>query len=127
MSHPDLNVIDLSKAMMSCASVTPIDAGAMDVLEKFLKPLGFKVERHRFGVVENLYARIGSGSPHLCFAGHTDVGPPGDVSPWKSDPFKPEVRDGKLYGRGASDMKTAIAAYMCAARDYLKENPKFKG
>jgi succinyl-diaminopimelate desuccinylase len=127
MSNSDLSVVDLSKALISCASVTPIDDGAMDVVEKFLKPLGFKCERMRFGVVENLYARIGTGSPHICFAGHTDVVPAGDVATWKSDPFKPEVRDGNLYGRGASDMKTAIAAFMCATRDYLKDNSKLKG
>jgi succinyl-diaminopimelate desuccinylase len=121
------DVIELSKTLMACPSVTPMDAGAMDVVQNFLQPLGFKIDRQRFGVVENLYARIGTASPHLCFAGHTDVVPSGDEALWKSPPFKPEVRDGKLYGRGASDMKTAITAFMCATQDYLKDNPKPKG
>jgi succinyl-diaminopimelate desuccinylase len=121
------DVLELSKTLMACASVTPIDAGAMDIVQKFLQPLGFKIDRQRFGAVENLYARIGTSSPHLCFAGHTDVVPPGDEAMWKSPPFAPEVRDGKLYGRGAADMKTAIAAFMCAAQEYLKDHPKHKG
>ncbi|MBI3418859.1 MAG: succinyl-diaminopimelate desuccinylase [Proteobacteria bacterium] len=121
------DVIELAKELIACASVTPIDDGAMAVVEKFLGPLGFKIERMRFGAVENLYARIGTASPHLCFAGHTDVVPPGDETMWKSPPFAPEVRDGRLYGRGASDMKGAIAAFLCAGQDFLKDNPKFKG
>jgi succinyl-diaminopimelate desuccinylase len=121
------DVIELSKALIACPSVTPIDAGAMDVVEKFLKPLGFTIDRQRYGAVENLYARIGTGAPNLCFAGHTDVVPPGDEAMWKSPPFQPEVRDGMLFGRGAADMKTAIAAFLCAGAEFLKENPSPKG
>lgn len=99
----------------------------MDVLAEFLKPLGFKVERMRFGNIENLYARIGTQSPHFCFAGHTDVVPPGDVASWKNDPFAPALHDGALYGRGAVDMKGAIAAFLCAAEAFLKQNKKPNG
>ncbi|HVY12916.1 MAG TPA: succinyl-diaminopimelate desuccinylase [Alphaproteobacteria bacterium] len=121
------DVVDLAKQLIACPSVTPIDAGAMAVVEKFLQPLGFKVERMRWGAVENIYARIGTASPHICFAGHTDVVPPGDEAAWKSPPFAPEIRDGRLYGRGAADMKGAIAAFLCAGREFLKAHPKFKG
>jgi len=110
----------LSRALIRCPSVTPIDAGALDVLTTALAPLGFECHRLPFtgsGTpdVDNLYARVGSGAPHLCFAGHTDVVPPGDLDAWTVDPFAAEVRDGRLYGRGAADMKAAIACFVAAA------------
>ncbi len=120
-------ILRLAQALIACRSVTPIDDGAMGVVEDFLKPYGFRIERLRFGVVENLYARIGTGSPHLCFAGHVDVVPPGDEAAWTSPPFEPALRGGKLYGRGASDMKAAVAAFLGAGVDFLRDNPAPSG
>jgi succinyl-diaminopimelate desuccinylase len=98
-------------------SVTPTEAGALDVAEAALAALGFSVRRLKFGVVDNLYARLGSAAPNFCFAGHVDVVPPGEG--WASDPFAAEIRDGLLYGRGAADMKTAIAAMIAGTEDFL--------
>jgi len=95
-------------------SVTPRDAGAMDVLEGALKSLGFACRRMRFGEIENIYARRGTQAPNLCFGGHTDVVPPGDTAAWRNDPFAGEVSDGILHGRGAVDMKGAVAAFVAA-------------
>jgi succinyl-diaminopimelate desuccinylase len=103
----------LTQALVRCASVTPADAGAMDLLQRALEPLGFACTRLRFGAIENLFARIGSGAPHLCFAGHTDVVPPGQG--WSFEPFAAEIHDGVLYGRGAADMKSGVAAFVAAA------------
>lgn len=112
--------IELSERLIRRPSVTPADEGALGVLIEMLQPLGFKCHRLTFSEdgtpdVDNLYARFGSGTPNFCFAGHTDVVPPGDVADWTSDPFEPEVREGRLYGRGAADMKCAIAAFCAAA------------
>jgi succinyl-diaminopimelate desuccinylase len=107
--------VPLAQALIRCASVTPADAGAQDVLEAALELLGFKVWRLPFGTTPNLFARRGEGGTHLCFAGHTDVVPPGNA--WAVDPFGGEVRDGVLYGRGACDMKGAIAAFVAAVTD----------
>jgi len=112
-----LDPVALAQALIRCPSVTPKDEGALDVLEEALKPLGFACHRLPFGEVENLYARIGDGAPLFCFAGHTDVVPPGGQ--WKSDPFGGEIRDGVLYGRGATDMKSAIACFAAAAARHL--------
>jgi len=113
------DALELSKSLICRPSVTPEDVGALGVLEDFLQPIGFTCHRLPFSEigtqsVDNLYARIGTGAPNFCFAGHTDVVPPGDVNKWTSDPFKPEVRNGILYGRGAADMKCAIAAFAVA-------------
>jgi len=110
-----LDVIDLAQALIRAPSVTPADAGAMDVLQTALEGLGFACRRMRFGEIENLYARRGTRGPNLCFAGHTDVVPPGDAAAWTSDPFQAQVKDGVLIGRGAVDMKGAIAAFVAAA------------
>jgi len=112
-----LDPVALAQALIRCPSVTPKDAGALGVLEDALKPLGFSCHRLPFGEVENLYARIGDGAPLFCFAGHTDVVPPGGQ--WRSDPFAAEIRGGLLYGRGAADMKSAIAAFATAAARHL--------
>lgn len=109
--------IPLAQALMRCASVTPQEAGALGVAEGALKAMGFRVKRYKFGPVDNLYARLGDAAPNFCFAGHVDVVPPGDG--WTSDPFAPEIRDGQLYGRGAADMKTAIAAMLAATQNFL--------
>ncbi len=112
----------LAQALIRCASVTPEDAGAQAVLAAALERLGFAVTRLRFGDIENLYARIGTTGPHLCFAGHTDVVPAGDGT-WSAPPFAGEVRDGVLYGRGACDMKGAIAAFVSASATHLQSGP----
>ncbi|WP_158047019.1 succinyl-diaminopimelate desuccinylase [Skermanella pratensis] len=114
-----LDPVALTRALVRCRSVTPADAGALDVLQGVLEPLGFVCHRLRFeeegtAPVENLYARLGTKGPNLCFAGHTDVVPPGDPAAWAVDPFAGEIVDGKLYGRGASDMKAAVAAFTAA-------------
>lgn len=109
----ELDALALAQALIRRPSVTPRDAGALDVLEAVLKQLGFATHRLPFGDVDNLYARLGDGAPHFCFAGHTDVVPVGEG--WNADPFAAEVKDGKLYGRGAADMKSAIAAFVVAA------------
>jgi len=110
--------LPLAQALIRCASVTPADAGAQTVLSDALRQLGFTVTPLRYGEIDNLFARIGSGSPHICFAGHTDVVPVGAAN-WQSGPFAGEVRNGVLYGRGACDMKGGIAAFVAAAAQHL--------
>jgi succinyl-diaminopimelate desuccinylase len=102
--------LPLAQALLRCASVTSADAGAQDVLAEALEALGFTLHRLTFGETPNLYARLGDGAPHICFAGHTDVVPAGEG--WTHDPFGGVVEDGVLYGRGACDMKAAIAAFV---------------
>ena len=119
LSDSLLDPLALAQDLIRCASVTPADAGAMDVLTAALERLGFTVTRLRFGEVENIFARIGTGAPHFCFAGHTDVVPVGDAN-WSAPPFSGEVRNNVLYGRGACDMKGAIAAFVAAAARQLK-------
>ncbi len=114
--------LPLAQALIRCPSVTPEDAGAQDVLAEVLQRLGFSVTRLRYGEIENLWARIGTGGPHFCFAGHTDVVPAGAAA-WAGDPFSAEVRDGVLYGRGACDMKGAIAAFVAACAGHLQDGP----
>ena len=116
-----IDPVELAQALIRRPSVTPRDAGAMDVVQQALEGLGFACRRLRFGQVENLYARRGAGGPNLCFAGHTDVVPPGDEGAWTSGPFDGEVRGGVLYGRGAADMKGAVAAFIAAASQALAE------
>jgi succinyl-diaminopimelate desuccinylase len=120
--HALADPLPLAQALIRCASVTPEDAGAQDVLAGALGRLGFTITRLRFGDTDNLFARLGSGSPHFCFAGHTDVVPAG-AEGWSSGPFDGEVRDGVLYGRGACDMKGAIAAFVAAAAMHLGGQP----
>lgn len=119
--------IALARELIRCASVTPQEGGALGVLTVALVGAGFAVHREKFSDtdtpdVENLFARIGSGGPHLVFAGHTDVVPVGEESAWRHPPFRGEVADGELFGRGAVDMKGAIAAFVAAASDYLAAN-----
>ncbi|HEX2941610.1 MAG TPA: succinyl-diaminopimelate desuccinylase [Rhodopila sp.] len=113
-----LDPLPLAQSLIRCASVTPADAGAQDVLAEALATLGFTVHRLRYGEIENLFARRGTDGPHICFAGHTDVVPVGAAN-WRTDPFGGEVRDGVLYGRGACDMKGAIAAFVAGAARHL--------
>jgi succinyl-diaminopimelate desuccinylase len=116
-SAPD--PVAFAQALIRRPSVTPADAGAMDVVQATLAGLGFTCRRMRFGEIENLYARLGTAGPNLCFAGHTDVVPTGDVSAWRTDPFEARIEDGVLYGRGAADMKGAIAAFIAAAGEAI--------
>ncbi|MEY4965285.1 MAG: hypothetical protein RL274_868 [Pseudomonadota bacterium] len=111
-TNTDIDALALAQALIRRPSVTPKDAGALDVLEAVLKQMGFATHRLPFGDVDNLYARLGDTSPHFCFAGHTDVVPVGEG--WQQEPFAAEVKDGMLYGRGAADMKSAIAAFVAA-------------
>jgi len=120
------DAIALAQALIRCDSVTPRDAGALDVLQGALAPLGFACHRLPFSEagtadVDNLYARFGDGGRHFCFAGHTDVVPVGDHAAWRHDPFAGDVADGILHGRGAADMKGAIAAFTTAAAAFLDD------
>ncbi len=121
----DIDATELAARMIRCPSVTPADEGALDVLQEELQGLGFECWRLPFSEpgaadVDNLYARLGNGAPAFCFAGHTDVVPVGDAGQWQSDPFSGEIRDGVLYGRGAADMKGAIACFVSAVARFLR-------
>lgn len=116
-----IDAVELTRELIRRPSVTPADAGAMDVVEQVLAGLGFACRRMRFGEIENLYARIGTARPNLCFAGHTDVVPVGDAAAWSREAFAADIVDGVLIGRGAVDMKSAIAAFAAAAAAALAE------
>jgi len=120
-------VIDLLCELIRCRSVTPDDAGCQALLENRLVPLGFTCETLRFNDVTNLWARRGTGGPVLCFAGHTDVVPPGDIDEWHSDPFEPTFRDGELYARGSADMKSGLAAMILALEEFVATHPNHNG
>ena len=121
------STIDLARELIARRSVTPQDAGCLDVITARLAPLGFRCERVSANGVDNLWARRGSQAPLICFAGHTDVVPTGPLEHWSSDPFMPTVRDGVLFGRGASDMKTSLAAFVAAIQDFVAEHPRHAG
>lgn len=119
------DAIELSRRLIRCPSVTPKDAGALDVLQRFLEGAGFVCRRLPFAgdggdAVDNLYARYGRGRPNLCFAGHTDVVPVGDAEAWSHDPFAAHIDGERLYGRGAADMKCAVAAFAVAAAEFVR-------
>ncbi len=118
------HAVDLAQRLIRCPSVTPHEGGALDLLEAELSSLGFSCTRLPFGEgderIDNLFARIGDGGPHLCFAGHTDVVPVGDEAAWTHGAFDAEIADGRLYGRGAADMKGGIAAFVAAAARVLE-------
>src|SRR5665811_2537874 len=121
------DALSIAQQLVRCPSVTPADAGALGVLENILKTAGFEVHRVTFGEpgtadIDNLYARIGDSAPHITFAGHTDVVPPGDESAWTHGAFSGEVANGLLYGRGAVDMKGGIACSVAAVLQYLADN-----
>ena len=118
---------ELARELISRVSITPNDGGCQEVVAQRLARLGFTIERLRFGDVENLWARRGNTAPLVCFAGHTDVVPTGPLGQWHSDPFVPTVREGILYGRGAADMKSSIAAFVTAIEGYLAEHPGHPG
>ena len=120
-------VLELAKQLVACPSISPEDGGCQEIIAARLKQMGFHTEAMPFGNVANLWATHGSGSPLLVFAGHTDVVPVGSLQEWHSDPFEPTIRDGFLYGRGAADMKSSLAAMVIAAEGYLKSQPYHLG
>lgn len=127
LSEGMTDALTITRDLIRCPSVTPADAGALGVLEDLLKQAGFQTHRVTFSEagtadVDNLYARIGTEGPHITFAGHTDVVPPGDQAAWSLGAFSGEVKDGYIYGRGAVDMKGGIACSVAAALDYLRDN-----
>jgi succinyl-diaminopimelate desuccinylase len=119
--------LDLTHDLIARASVTPADEGCQDLIGRRLAAIGFQVEHLHYGNVDNLWARRGAGRPLLCFAGHTDVVPTGPLEEWRSDPFKPVIREGLLYGRGAADMKSGLAAMLTAAESFVAEHPDHNG
>ena len=124
--------VQLSKELISFPSVTPVDAGAINYLSKKLKKLGFKCKILEFKdkkhpPIKNLYARLGSKQPNLCYAGHTDVVPPGNINDWSVNPFKPKVKNNRLIGRGANDMKSSIACFVSAVSQFLSTHKKING
>jgi succinyl-diaminopimelate desuccinylase len=126
-SVADGATLRLARELISRRSVTPEDGGCQDLLAQRLEPLGFGIERIPSGGVSNLWARRGTMPPLVCFAGHTDVVPTGPVDQWHSDPFVPTEREGNLYGRGAADMKTSIAAFVTAVESFLRSHPQHMG
>ena len=122
-----IDTLELAQALIARRSVTPEDAGCLDLIAGKLGPLGFRLERMDSNGVSNLYARRGTADPLFCFAGHTDVVPTGPVEAWSSDPFAPTMRDGAMYGRGAADMKTSIAAFVAAVAAFVDKHPKHRG
>jgi len=127
-----LNELQLAKELIKFPSITPKDAGIMKFLEKKLIKLGFKTKilefkEKRYPAVKNLYARLGTKSPNLCYAGHLDVVPPGNIKDWTINPFRPTIKGGYLIGRGANDMKSSIAAFVAAVSTFVSKNEKFNG
>lgn len=119
--------LELAMDLIARPSVTPRDGGCQEVLAHRLEALGFETASLRFGEVDNLWARRGNAAPLVVFAGHTDVVPPGPLEQWRSAPFAPEVRDGFLFGRGAADMKSSLAAFVVALEDFLLHRPNPRG
>ena len=119
--------LSLAINLLTRRSNTPEDAGCQELMISHLEPLGFKIERMRFGNVDNLYARRGTTGPLLVFAGHTDVVPTGPLDKWHTHPFEPTIKDGMLYARGAADMKTSLAAFITSIEEFIAENPNHTG
>jgi len=131
MSASIIDPVELTQSLISCPSVTPTDAGVLQVLQDHLEKIGFRCTRMPFAEtgtesVDNLFASYGEGSPHLCFGGHTDVVPVGNSASWTNDPFDAVIKNGNLYGRGTADMKSAIAAFTAAANNFINAG-EFKG
>jgi succinyl-diaminopimelate desuccinylase len=119
--------LELTQNLIARRSVTPADEGCQEIMKARLAAAGFQIEPLRYGSVENFWAKRGSGGPVFCFAGHTDVVPTGPLEEWRTDPFVPSVRDGVLYGRGAADMKSGLAAMVTAAEEFVATHPAHKG
>ena len=122
-----ISELKLAKDLIRKPSVTPNDAGAINLLAKNLKSIGFKCKLINFKNVKNLYAKLGKNSPNFCYAGHTDVVPPGNIKEWTVNPFKPTVKNNRLIGRGANDMKASIACFVAAVSKFKNKNKNFKG
>ena len=128
---PTVNELKLAKELISFPSVTPIDAGAIKFLSKKLKKhldlnAKFLYLKTKSKPIKNLYARLGTKQPNLCYAGHTDVVPPGNIKDWTVNPFKPIIKNNHLIGRGANDMKSSIACFVAAVSKFLKKNKVLK-
>jgi succinyl-diaminopimelate desuccinylase len=121
------DTLRLTEELIARASVSPADGGCQALMIDRLEAIGFAVERMRFGPVDNFWAKRGSGGPVFCFAGHTDVVPPGPQEEWRGDPFTPVVEDGLLYGRGAADMKSGLAAMVTACEEFVRRHPEHRG
>lgn len=119
--------LELTQQLIARRSLTPNDAGCLTLIAERLAPLGFRLEMMRHGEVDNLWARRGNAGPLVCFAGHTDVVPTGPADKWQSEPFTPTVRDGMLYGRGASDMKGSLAAFVTSIEAFVAQHPQHQG
>ena len=122
-----ISELKLAKDLIRKPSITPKDAGAINLLAKNLRSIGFNCKIINFRNVKNLYAKLGGPSPNFCFAGHTDVVPPGNIKNWTTNPFKPIVKNNKLIGRGANDMKASIACFVAAVSRFKNQNKNFKG
>ncbi|TDJ09826.1 MAG: succinyl-diaminopimelate desuccinylase, partial [Gammaproteobacteria bacterium] len=127
MSQASNKTIELCRHLVRRPSVTPDDAGCQSIISTRLERLGFSTESMPSGEVSNLWATRGDGGPLFCFAGHTDVVPPGDPQKWSTDPYSGEIRDGMLFGRGSADMKGALAAMVTASEAFVAENPSHPG
>jgi succinyl-diaminopimelate desuccinylase len=127
MRSLDSATLDLARALIALRSLTPDDAGCQGLLKERLAPLGFRCDASSFNGVSNLWARRGEARPVVCFAGHTDVVPAGPREAWGSDPFTPTLRDGFLYGRGAADMKSSLAAFVVAVEEFVRAHPAHPG
>lgn len=121
------DTLTLAQTLIACRSLTPSDDGCQEILINRLEKLGFHIERMRFGEVDNFWARRGNTAPVLCFAGHTDVVPTGPLEQWDSDPFTPTIRDDRLYGRGAADMKSSLAAFITAIEAFVANRQNHQG
>ena len=121
------DTLALAQTLIACRSLTPSDSGCQEILINRLEKLGFHIERMRFGEVDNLWARRGNTAPVLCFAGHTDVVPTGPLEQWDSDPFTPTIQNNRLYGRGAADMKSSLAAFITAIEAFVAQHAHHKG
>jgi succinyl-diaminopimelate desuccinylase len=119
--------LQLTQELIARQSVSPTDGGCQALMIERLEAVGFSVESLRFGAVDNFWAKRGSGGPVFCFAGHTDVVPSGPLDEWRTDPFEPVIRDGLLYGRGAADMKSGLAAMLTASEEFVGQYPKHRG
>src|SRR3954452_11271726 len=124
---PEGGALELTRQLIERRSITPDDSGCQDLIAARLQKAACRCESMKFGEVTNLWARRGGAHPVVCFAGHTDVVPTGPLAEWRSDPFVPTVREGKLFGRGAADMKSSIACFVVAAERFVAERPQHSG
>ena len=122
-----ISELKLAKELIRRPSITPKDAGAINLLAKNLRSLGFRCQVINFKNIKNLYAKLGKSKPNFCYAGHTDVVPPGNMKEWSVNPFNPTVKNNKLIGRGANDMKASIACFVAAVSRFKTKNKKING